>query len=126
MKFAGSPESLEKTGGLEKIRSNNDADRPQETILSKTLSNEEDNNLRRIMSAASHKFNRVDSSFNEASRKVPKKFVEDETKEKGVIKRATWAEYISGSGGTSTSFLSINAMSLTRRKLHRNLRFGLI
>ena len=96
IKFAGSPRSLEESGELERIINKPAVEEP---ALSKVTSNDDDRSLTRLLSAASHKSHRIDSGLNDTARKVPRKFVEDETKEKGVIKRATWTEYISSSGG---------------------------
>ena len=102
IEYAGSPERLKDTGALERVTSH-DSSNAEQSTLTNVASLEDDNDLRKVMSVASHRSNRIDSGgFDTLSKNVPKKFVEDETKERGSIKLSIYAEYIRTSGGMLT------------------------
>ena len=113
VKFSGSPESFKKTGELQKIRSNTErgGQRGHGEGLARSASHEDDNALQKVPSTGSRRSQRQDGgpghaaasfSLTRSDTGKAKKFIEAETKEKGVIKRATWIEYISSSGGKSS------------------------
>ena len=101
VKYAGSPQSLDESGDIEHITSNDtkDASKVNEEGLSNVAA-VEDNELHRVMTSASHKSNLIDSGGHlDLNAKGAKKFVEDEAKAKGSIKLRLYLEYFSSSGG---------------------------
>ena len=104
--YVGSPEAFERSGGLEKVGLHSSFSPAQvhEQDMMNQAAVDEAYDLRKVMSAASHRLNKMDSGgFEGFAGNVPKQFVEDEVKEKGSIKFEMYNEYFWTSGGTCIS-----------------------
>lgn len=101
VQHAGSVEDLQRRGILEQVMKQEQGEkRPDEAKVKQDVDETSNNTLHMILSHATERPQKIDNSeLDLQGKSQPKKFTEDEKREKGSIKLGIYREYLLASGG---------------------------
>ena len=124
-KYAGTVEELRRTDGLRSILIQQiDTREPDRPIAVNDVTADDGATLQRILSNRSRASSIIDGGDELAKRAAPRKFVEDEGREKGSIRLAIYKSYLRSGGGAPywtlviTAFVSYMAILVGRVSVH--------